>query len=107
MGGISLKNTVPWVDMPLERDYALPPKGIRNLKQPVIDAWILVRHVVIRDMVIAVLGADGAGMGAIEFEPSTKVESEVKGIGLRDGDGPRGVHTAAVTDEEWLCLMVR
>ncbi len=59
----------------------LAAKCVGNLKEAVVDAWILSCSAMVRNVVIAVFGTNGFGFGAVQFESGPKVKGEVEGAG--------------------------
>ncbi len=60
----------------------LAAKCVSNLKEAIVDAWILSCGAVVRDVVNTVFGANGSCFGAVQFESGPKVKGEVKGTSL-------------------------
>jgi len=80
---------------------------IGKLKDAAVDAGIFDCGVVVGDVVVAVLGADGTGAGAIELESGAQVEGEVERACSLYRDGLGGVHIAAVSFDDGLQLVAR
>ncbi len=59
----------------------LAAECVGNLKEAIVDAWILSCSAMVRDVVIAVFGANRFCFGAVQFESGPKVKSEVERAG--------------------------
>jgi hypothetical protein len=60
------------------------------------------RCAVVGYVVIAELGANGAGFGSVNFKPGAKIQRKVEGTGLRNGNLLGGIHVTAVAFKESL-----
>jgi len=81
---------------------ALAAEAVGDLNKAVVDARVGVRRVVVRDVMVAIFGADGSGLGAEKLDSNAEVEGEVEGTGIVDWDWLGGIHVSAMADEEGL-----
>ena len=56
----------------------LASKGVRQLKEAVVDARILLRCVAVGNVVKAIFCTDGLGRRAIQFDSRPKIEGKIK-----------------------------